>query len=186
MEVNWRAIEEQLVQSSQEALSAFATEHPAETCSFIAIAVDLPYFLLSLDTPGNALRAAQQTEQEAIVQRAKMLTRPTAWQEASYFLTQPPVHEYSDDSSLFAYESYAHLKIDALADLGFAEDYPTTETGDDYAEGNTRIVLWQVIERLIAGDALRSLRLASPCRLGYHLHDDALTVLRILNWPAPA
>ena len=186
MEVNWRAIEERLVQFSQEALSTFATEHPTETCSFIAIAVDLPIFLLSLDTPSNALRVAQQTEQEAVVQRAKMLSLPTAWQGARYFLTQPPVHEYSYDSSLFAFESYAHLKIDALEDLGFAEDYPRHETGDDYAEGNTSIVLWRVIERLIAGDALRSLHLASPCRLGYHLHDDDLTVLRILNWPAPA
>lgn len=55
--------------------------------------------------------------------------------------------------------------------------------GDDYAEGNTRIVLWRVIERLIESNAFGQLPLASPFRLGYQMHDDALTVLRILNWP---
>ena len=185
MEVDWQAITERLVQFSQETLAAFATEYPAETCSFIAIAVDFPSFFFSLDTPDNGLRVAQQTEQEALARRAKMLTLPTAWETASAFLAEPPVLDYSYDSSLFAYESYSQLRIDALEDLGLAEDYPRNETGEDFAEGNTRIVLWRVIERLIAGGALQSLRLASPCRVGYHLHDEPLTVLRIVNWPTP-
>jgi hypothetical protein len=40
-----------------------------------------------------------------------------------------------------------------------------------------------VIERLIGSDVLGRLQLAATFRLGYEMHDEALTVLRILNWP---
>lgn len=186
MLVNWLVIEDRLVALSDEAIARFGTEHPEEVCSFFAYDVDLPFFLVSFDTPANAVHVAQRTEQEAIERRAKMLAPPTAWQGAEQFSLQPPVLDYSYSTGYFAYHAFGNVKIDELEDLEFAEEYPPREEwADDYAEGNTRIVLWRVIERLIERNAFRRLRLASPCRLGYQMHDHALTVLRILNWPHP-
>lgn len=183
MDVNWQEIEDRLFAFSSETIGRFAAEHAEEVCSFFAFDVDLPSFLLSLDTPQNALQVAQRTEQEAIAERAKMLALPIAWRGARYFSTRPPVLDYSYSTDFFAYFNFADITIDEVEDLHFAEDYPQDESADDYAEGNTRVVLWRVIERLIDRDALGSLRLASPFRLGYQMHDDDLTVLRILNWP---
>jgi hypothetical protein len=128
---------------------------------------------------------AQRTEQEAIARRAKMLSSPHAWHGARHFSSQPPVLDYSYSSGYFAYHAFVDIQVDELEDIGFVAGYPHDVHSDDYAEGNTRIILWSVIERLIAGDAFHNLSLVSPFRLGYQMHDDALTVLRILNWPRP-
>jgi len=181
--VNWAAIEERLFTFSHEALIRFGNEHSGVICSFLAYDVDLPFFHLSFDTPANAVHVAQRTEQEAIVRRARILALPTAWHGAKDFSTQPPVLDYSYSTGYFAYDAFSTVKVGELEDLHFAEDYPQDDWGDDYAEGNTRIVLWKVIERLIDSEEFHQLRLASPFRLGYQMHDDALTVLRILNWP---
>lgn len=183
MDVDWQGIEDRLLAFSMDTIRRFASEHPKEVCSFFAYDVDLPFFLPSFDTPENALRVAQQTEQNAIARRAKMLTLPTAWRGARHFSTSPPVLDYSYSTGHFAYHIFADIKIDELEDLQLAEDYPQDEAADDYAVGKTRIVLWRVIERLIDSGELRHLPLASPCRLGYQMHDNELTVLRILNWP---
>lgn len=183
MDVNWQEIEDRLVAFSSENTRRFAMEHPEVVTSFFAYDVDLPFFLLSFDTPDNALQVSQRIEQDAIARRAKMLALPIAWQGARHFSTQPPVLDYSYSTGYFAYHNFADIKIDELEDLEFAEDYPQNETADDYSEGKTRIVLWRVIERLIDSDELRHLHLASPFRLGYQMHDDELTVLRMRNWP---
>lgn len=63
-------------------------------------------------------------------------------------------------------------------------NYPGGNEGSDaYIEGNTRIILWRVLERLIAAHAFDALKLASPFRVGYQLSGDCLVVMRILNWP---
>lgn len=181
--VDWRAIEDRLYDFTIETIARFATEHSDETCSFFAYDVDLPYFLPSFDTPANALRMARQNEQEAIARRAKMLVLPHAWKGARAFSSSPPVLDHSNSTGSFVYHIFATTKLEELEDLEFAEDYPQDEHADDYASGMTRISLWRVTERLMAGDAFRPLRLASPFRLGYEMHDEGLTVLRILNWP---
>jgi hypothetical protein len=179
-EVNWQAVEDRLFAFAVEGIRRFAADYPDAACSFLAYDVDLPFFLLSFDTPGNALRVAQS----AIARRAKMLIHPNAWRGAQHFSTSPPVLDHSRSVGYFAYHDFASLNVPEVEDLWFAEDYPQDEAADDFTTGNTRIVLWKVIERLIADGSLRSLRLASPCRLGYEMHDDGeLTVLRILNWP---
>lgn len=185
MLVNWAAIEERLFTFSYEVITRFGREHPEVICSFLAYDVELPFFHLSFDTPANAIQVAQRTEQEAIARRATMLVLPTAWHGAKDFSTQPPVFDYSHSTGYFAYDTFGEVKVEELEDLNFVQDYPQDDWGDDYADGNTRIVLWRVVERLIDSEAFHQLRLASPFRLGYQLHGDALTVLRILNWPHP-
>lgn len=181
---NWEAVTDRLYVFTCATIERFVSEHPDEVCSFFAYDVDLPFFLASFDTPANALKVARQAEQEAIERRAKMLTIPDAWRVARSFSMCPPVLDYCYSTGDFAYHIFDETKLDELEDLHFAEDYPEYENADDYAEGNTRIMLWRMIERLIASDNLNCLQLAAPFRIGYQMHDDDLTILRILNWPA--
>lgn len=84
----------------------------------------------------------------------------------------------------FAYYQYDKVTFQKIEDFIEKGDYPKRgEFEDDYLEGHTRILLWKVIERLIASDAFSNLHLASPFRLGYGIHDEADLALRILNWP---
>jgi hypothetical protein len=182
---NWQEVEDHLYAFTVEAIGRFAAEHPDEICSFFAYDVDLPFFLLSLDTPTNAFKEARQTEHETVEERARRLAHPLAWQSAEYLSSYPPILDYSYNVGAFAYHDFTQVKLDALEDLEFEPDYPRDERFNDYTEGSTRIMLWRIVERLIADDAMSQLRLASPFRLGYQLHDRPLTVLRILNWPNP-
>lgn len=185
---DWQALEEHLIEQSREAIRRFATEYPDVTCSFFAYDVNPIYgeFLVSFETAEHSLQTAQENEQEAIRRRNQMLTLPEAWRGAEYFSTHPVVIEYSPDVGLFAYPMYAQIKVYELDELSASGVYPTgLPTDDDYIEGNARIVLWKVIEQLITSDAFAPLALASPFRVGYQYHDEALTVLRILNWPQP-
>ena len=185
---DWQALEEQLVEQSRETIRHFAAQYPDVTCSFFAYAVNPIYgeFLISFETAEHSLEQAQENEQEAIKRRNQMLTLPQAWRGAQYFSTHPVVTEYSPDTGLFAHPIYAHIQVSELDELSASGVYPRGgETEDDYIEGNARIVLWKVIERLIASDAFSPLTLASPFRVGYQVHDEALVVLRILNWPQP-
>lgn len=60
MLVNWEAIEERLFTLSHKVIVRFGREYPEVVCSFFACAVDLPFFLVSFDTPANAISVAQQ------------------------------------------------------------------------------------------------------------------------------
>jgi hypothetical protein len=183
---DWQALEEQLIKQSREAIRQFATEYPDVTCSFFAYDVNPIYgeFLVSFETAAHSLEQAQENEQEVIKRRNQMLALPEAWQHAKYFSTHPVVTEYSPDVGLFAHPIYASIQVSELDELSASGVYPKgTPTNDDYIEGNARIVLWKVIERLIASDAFSPLTLASPFRVGYQFHDEVLCVLRILNWP---
>lgn len=97
----------------------------------------------------------------------------------------PRVTDYSPDIGYFAYHMYADLNFPELAGFKESETYPQKRNAveDDYIEGHVRIILWKVIERLIASDTFSQLHLASPFRVGYEFHDGDLLVLRILNWP---
>ena len=65
-----------------------------------------------------------------------------------------------------------------------SESYPEQVPGeDDYLAGNTRIVLWKVLERLIQEQVFSQLNMAPLFRLGHQLYEKELVVLRILNWP---
>jgi len=185
---NWQALEEQLFARSREAILRFAREYPEARCSFFAYDANPIYgeFLVSFETAEHSLQQAQENEQEAIKRRNQMLALPEAWRGATHFSTYPAVTEYSPDVGLFAHHMYDPIKVDELDELSASGAYPKgLETDDDYIEGNARIVLWKVIERLIASDAFSALALASPFRVGYQYHDDELIVLRILNWPHP-
>jgi hypothetical protein len=185
---DWQALEEHLFARSREAILRFAREYPEARCSFFAYDANPIYgeFLVGFDTAEHSLQQAQEHEQQAMKRRNQMLTLPEAWRYAKYFSTDPVVTAYTPDVGFFAHSMYAHIQVSELDELSRSGAYPKgQETDDDYIEGNARIVLWKVIERLIASNAFSSLTLASPFRVGYQYHDEALVVLRILNWPRP-
>jgi hypothetical protein len=115
-----------------------------------------------------------------------MLATEWAWQSAHYFTINPRVVDYTPHAGAFAYHVGSGLEVDVLRHLQGSENYPESrETEDDYAQGNVRVVIWRVVERLVEVDAFAPLRRAAPFRVGYQIDDDELVVLRILTWPLP-
>lgn len=187
MSIDWQAIEDRLLAHSLAAIREFARDHSDELFSFFAYhAVYYEgYFQLCFDTLSNSLAVAQRTEAEAINRRAKMLSTNEAWRGAAYFTSSPAVAEYAQETGEFAWCLPAEIEFKEVHDAFVGGNYPGgDEASDEYIDGSTRIVLWQVLERLIAANAFDDLRLASPFRVGYQLSGDSLIVMRILNWPA--
>jgi hypothetical protein len=183
---NWQKIEDRLFEESKAGILRFAAEHPETICSFFAFSANPVYgeFHLDFDTPENALEVAQRNEQEAIKWRSELLQGAEAWRHATSRLTFLRVLDYSRDVGSFAYPDFVELSFKELDDHIYSEDYPESgEYEDDYSNGNGQLVMWRVLERLIEDGVFSALRLASPFRVGYKIHDGVeLVVLRILNW----
>lgn len=183
---DWQSLEDRLFEQSKAVILQFAAEHPDVTCSFFAYDTNPTYgkFLPSLDSYENMLRTAKADEQRAIANREKRLSREWSWRVARYH-----THSVSDSSpnvGYFAYHIYAKIHFKELEELSESGAYPqtTSEAEDNYLDGNVRIVLWKVVERLIEASAFAPLCLSSPFRVGYQFHDDShFVVLRLLNWP---
>jgi hypothetical protein len=185
VDFDWQALEGLLFKRSQEAILRFATEYPKAICSFFAYDTNPIYgeFFVSFETAKHSLQQAQENEQQAMKRRTQMLSHPWSWRGARHFSAYPAVMEYTPSVGLFAHHMYELIQVSELDELSRSGAYPKGhETDDDYIEGNARIVLWKVIERLIASDAFSPLSLTSPFRVGYQFHDETLIVLRILNW----
>lgn len=185
---DWQSLQDRLYEQSRITILQFAAEHPDVLCSFFAYDTDPKegYFFLGFDTYEHSLKMAQENEQRAIEHRNQMLLHGWSWRTASLAFKTPGLTYYNPDVSSFAYPTYARIDFAELVELSESESYPQPnhDFEDDYIEGNTRIVLWKVIERLIASHVFDHLHLASPFYIGYALHEDYQTPpLRILNWP---
>ena len=183
---DWQSLEDRLFEQSKALILQFAAEHPDVVCSFFAYDTNPAYgeFLPSFDSNENMLRIAKEDEQRAIAMREQTLGQEWSWRSAHYVLHS--VRDSSPDVGSFAYHIYAEIRFPELEKLSWSGNYPQTtyESEDDYINGNVRIVLWKVVERLIAVEAFAPLCLASPFRVGYQFHDDGyFIVLRLLNWP---
>jgi hypothetical protein len=185
--IDWQSLEDRLFEQSVVVIKQFAEEHPESICASFAYDTDPAegYFLLSFDTAENSLRQAQTNEQRAIERRKRWLTQESSWTVASYRSKNTHVSDRSPGVDCFAYHIYAELRFPELPAFKESENYPPggLPVEDDYIEGHVRIVLWRIIERLIADGAFMQLHLASPFHIGYQFHDEDLLVLRILNWP---
>lgn len=186
--IDWQVLEERLFEQSCAVIKQFAEDHPDVICSFFAYDTDpgYGYFLLSFDTAENSLQQALKNEYWAIEERKKMLSQEWSWNSARSLSRVPPITDYSPDVGYFAYYMYAEIRFPELVEFKESEAYPqrSNEVEDDYLEGHVRVVLWKIIERLIASAIFSQLRLSSLFRVGYQFHEEDLLVLRILNWPA--
>lgn len=183
---NWQSLEDRLFEESRAVILRFAAEHPDVTCSFFAYDTNPAYgeIFPSFDSYENMLRTAQEEEQRLMARREKVLTQEWSWESA--LSKTGSVSESSPSVGYFAYHIYAETRFPELEEFSMNGGYPEPpyEWQDSYIDGNVRIVLWKVVERLIAAEAFAPLRLASPFRIGYQFHDDGhFITLRILNWP---
>lgn len=183
---DWEEIEETLFAKAEAAILQFASEHPDEICSFFAFAW-MPVegdFSICFDTWGNAIRAAKEHEQFILASRNTTLGQDWSWESAHYFSTADQIVDYAPDVDIFAYSPYVDIWFAGWAEFSESDQYPQSQRGKgDYLDGNTRIVLWKVLQRLVENDAFARLRLSSPFRVGYQFHEEELVVIRILNWP---
>jgi hypothetical protein len=183
---DWQKAEETLFEAGTATLEQFGKEHPGTICSFFAYyvypskgAIDV-----CIDTPENALHEAMREELFTLGRRQKLLKFPTSWQLASFYTEIPAIVDYAPNANLFQYASQARVTFEEWAAFCQSKAYPETEKPqDDYLEGNIRIVIWKVCERLIQDKVFLHLDLASPFRVGYQFHERPLIVLRVLNWP---
>lgn len=184
---DWQQMEDGLFQQSKQAIERFAYEHMQEQCSFLAygwMGDEDNSVYLCIDTPEQAIHSAQQVEQDALIQRSKLMGLREAWRVASSWLTEPKIIDYAPSVELFKYDSYMHFRLDNWDELINQKPYPEHKKWeDDYLYGNMQLLFWKCIERLINEHVLDMLKLASPFRLGYQFHEEDIVVLRILNWP---
>ena len=108
---------------------------------------------------------------------------PPDWRVAQVLLG-PHLTDYTPIVDHFRFALYTWIKFEGWTAFFDSEQYPEqTPELEDYLAGNSRIVLWKVIERLIQADAFSLLNTVPLFRLGYHFYEEDLVVLRILNWP---
>jgi hypothetical protein len=187
MAIDWHACDEKLHAASVAAIHRLAADKLDELICFFAFDSEprYGYVLICFDTLANNIRSAMRREEFAIKQRQRMLKREDAWESAKYFLNSPVLTPFNTNSGDFAFSQYAKVAFPEWRELHERGDYPESQPNqDDYLESSARLVLWRVAERLIAEKAFQSLLLASPFVVGYGIHDQEETILRILNWPA--
>jgi hypothetical protein len=189
MTIDWAVSDERLYAASVASISRFAVEHPGETVCFFAFDTEprYGYVWISLDTLACNVRSVKRRESFAIGQREQTLRRVDAWQHAKYFLKTPILTAFNTNSGDFAYSQYETVEFPEWRETAELGDYPTGPAAtDDYLESNGRLVLWRVAEQLVADGAFASLKMASPFLVGYSVHDQEESILRLLNWPAEA
>lgn len=183
---NWQEVETILFEKGKEAIERFANEHPDLLCSFFAYSADplSGEFAICIDTQEHALQQAEKEELRVCQRRERRLHSPSAWRGAQTTLEFPHLTEYSLVVDYFHFAFYSYTTFADWTTFFDSESYPEQLPGeDDYLAGNTRIVLWKVLERLIQEQVLSQLNMAPLFRLGYQLYEKGLVVLRILNWP---
>jgi hypothetical protein len=184
---NWQEIEDKLFEYSQKAIQVMVEEHSGVLLSFFAYYAEpiQGYFQFHFDTPQNAIRGAIRHEQDVVKRREKMLQREGMWLSAHYYIDIPRLVAYNYDVGYFRYQEMLEVRFDEWLTFADSNDYPEPKhpDDDDYLEGNTRLVLWRVTERLIHSNAFAPLHLSSPFHIGYQFHETELITLRFLNWP---
>ncbi len=183
---NWQEVETTLFEEGKEAIERFATEHPDLLCSFFAYYADplSGEFAICIDTQEHALQQARKEELSVCQGRERWLHSPSAWRYAQTTIELPRLTEYSPLVDYFHFAFYSTTTFADWTTFFDSKSYPKQLPGeDDYLAGNTRIVLWKVLERLIQEQAFSRLNMAPLFRLGYYFHEKELVVLRILNWP---
>ena len=183
---NWKENQERLFVVASEAVKRFAATHAVE-CSHFAFDADAlyGYVLCSFDSPGHSLQAARESEEYAIKRRARDLAGEDGWKYATHTLGHPSVAPYCDNTGDFAFQHFAEVTFPEWRAHWESPDSECSEVDgcDDYLGGHVRVLLWQVVERLIEAKIFDVLRMASPFLISYAMHDEEQRVLRVLRWP---
>lgn len=140
--------------------------------------------LLCFDTTSNSLKSAKARETYAVEGRLKKLADEDSWKNAEYFLNTPMLVPFGDNTGDFEFQSFREINVPEWQEYADSPDYPQQqENEDDYLEGNFRILVWRVVEKLVSSGAFDCLKKSKPFLISYGLHDQEQRIIRILNWP---
>jgi hypothetical protein len=185
--IDWKQIEEVLLDESKKIISEFIHAHKDEICSFFAY--DIPEapigsFFLSFDTLLNAINKAQDYAKKAESRQEQFLRFPHAWKTASQYTDQQSLTSFSPNTGDFKYAEYGLIDFPEWENVNF-EELPQKEYmhQDDYLTGNIRVILLKVIRQLVRENVFAQAKMSSPFYIGYQLHDENMVVQYILNWP---
>lgn len=188
--MDWKKTEERLFKWSQTTIKKFGREYPDESiCSlFFDSEPKYGYVGLAFDTFENSIRSAKKMERFAIESRKRNAKDADAWRNARYHINTPVLSIFNTNSGDFVYPEYAQIEFPVWRRLvkskNYTKKYPKRfDHDDDYLDGDIRILLWKIAERLIATKSFQPLKLASPFIIGYAFHDAEEVILRVLNWP---
>jgi hypothetical protein len=184
----WEASDRELHKASVAAIQRFAREHLGVAvccCFFDCDSPQYGHLSISFDTAANNARVVKDLERYAIEKRAEYLRGKLTWQWAKHQLGTPVLSPFNTNGGDFEFREFAEVKFPAWVELAEKGDYPKGAAHeDDYLESNARLVMWRVVEQLVAENAFAPLALASPFLVGYSLHDQEEVILRLLNWPS--
>jgi hypothetical protein len=183
---NWKQAQDQLAKASADAIAAFAAEHANVECCHFAFDSEpcYGYVLLCFDTTSNSLKSAKDREKYAVERRQRMLADQDSWKNAEYFLNTPVLVPFGDNTGDFEFQLFRELKFPEWQEYAESADYPQQkENENDYLEGNFRILVWRVVEELVASGAFDCLNRSKPFLVSYGLHDQEQRIIRILDWP---
>lgn len=186
MPPDWKKAEHLLTDASVETIKLFATENDKIECCHFAFDSEpcYGYVFLCFDTTANSLVSSKASESRLVERRLQMLAEEDSWRNANYFLNTPELVPFGDNTGDFEFASYREIKFPEWQVYAEDPDYPSKqENEDDYLEGNFRILVWRVVERLVRDNAFDCLKKSAPFLVSYGLHDQEQRIIRILNWP---
>jgi len=180
VEPDWQGAEDLLFARSQAIIQKFGQEHPDESVSFFFFTVDSEFtgVGLNFDTPANSLRKAKAHQRREVEYRNRLFALERGWRDARYFATH--ASRQIDDFNRWGpweYHVYEFVEVAAWAEYFYGRE--------EASELEDRIItaVWRVVDRLVQAKTFDVLRRAAPFRIGFGFHDDAMVVLRILDWP---
>lgn len=186
-EPDWHVDEETLYIATRTTLRRFRQEQGSTIISMLCFDTEphAGYVLIDLETSAHALA---QNRKRAVLrqeQRLALLSKVDAWKLAEYEIEHEQPTDYGP-SGPYAFEEYGHAEFPSWEDFSYRENYPDHDPvhRTDFLEGHVRLILWRVIDRLVAEDAFDGMPLNAPFRLCYQFHDKPAVTVRIINWPS--
>lgn len=185
-EPDWESFDERLRSAAVAAIARFAREHAAEPVCFVGFDADPRggYVLIAFDTPQHSVEAADEMQRFLVQDRLRNLVHPHAWRAARYHMTLGGLQPYMTEPATFKYPGFARVEFPEWPAVA-ADEGPRPDAAhvQGYLDGNVRLVVWRVVERLVADDAFADLKRASPFGVCYAVRNEEAAVLRVLNWP---
>lgn len=188
---NWDPIVDQVFTETRKSIREFSERHPDEICSQINFfSVDLSGGFLSLgfDTPESAIRSAHQHYERRIADAREKLTEPFWQRDAFSILKEMNLQVGNWDIDDVAYINEVDWEFEEVGEFAMSDDYPEPHKeggyeSDDYLQLSMALCVWRVVERLDNEKVFDLLPTTGQCVVSYCEHDQAYTIMRILNWP---
>lgn len=184
---DFAAAEEALVAGSREAISRFAASHPDDEVSFFAFDSNPIYgeFLVSFDTTSSSRASARGYSAEVVAGRQRLWGTPDPdhWKKSQSVARATMPLDYDPVVGDFAHHMFHEIKFSWDAFLG-SDAYARLNRGgeDGWIEGQVRLVLARVCDRLVDEGAFDALRRAPVLRVGYAYHGEPEAIVCRIVW----